>query len=35
VLHDGKVLESGTHTALMNANGLYADLNTLQSDGYA
>ncbi|MEV4891714.1 ABC transporter ATP-binding protein, partial [Nonomuraea sp. NPDC055795] len=34
VLDHGKVVEAGTHAALMSLNGLYADLYTLQSSAY-
>ena len=31
VLQDGEVIEQGTHSELMKAEGLYADLFNLQS----
>ncbi|MBB5076794.1 ABC transporter ATP-binding protein [Nonomuraea endophytica] len=34
VLDHGKVVEAGTHAALMSLDGLYADLYTLQSSAY-
>lgn len=34
VLADGKVVESGTHNALMEQNGLYAELFSLQASAY-
>ena len=34
VLADGEVVESGTHSALMGQNGLYAELFTLQAAAY-
>jgi ATP-binding cassette subfamily B protein len=34
VLQEGKILESGTHQELMNNNQLYAQLFTLQAEGY-
>ncbi|NUT37730.1 MAG: ABC transporter ATP-binding protein [Hamadaea sp.] len=34
VLHDGRLVEEGTHDALMAAGGRYAELFTLQSAGY-
>lgn len=34
VLESGVVVEAGTHDALMAAGGRYAELFTLQSDGY-
>jgi ATP-binding cassette subfamily B protein len=34
VLERGRVSESGTHTDLMTANGLYAELFTLQASAY-
>ena len=34
VLKDGKVLEIGTHEQLMQNNSLYAELFTLQAQGY-
>lgn len=34
VLEGGKVLELGTHDQLMAENGLYAELFTLQAEGY-
>ena len=34
VLHGGTVAEDGTHDQLLKANGLYAELFTLQAQGY-
>lgn len=34
VLHNGKILELGTHEELLNNNGLYAELFELQAEGY-
>lgn len=34
VIHDGRVLESGTHDALVAARGRYAELFELQAAGY-
>jgi ATP-binding cassette subfamily B protein len=34
VLHEGRVVEHGSHDALMAADGLYADLFTLQARAY-
>lgn len=34
VLHRGKIVESGTHQALMGSDGLYAHLFKLQARGY-
>ncbi|WP_433342654.1 ABC transporter ATP-binding protein [Micromonospora sp. CA-111912] len=34
VLHDGRLWEMGSHDALMSANGLYADLFTVQASAY-
>jgi ATP-binding cassette subfamily B protein len=34
VLEDGHILEEGTHTSLLEANGRYARLFTLQAEGY-
>lgn len=34
VLDHGRVIEQGTHDALMSLNGLYADLYTLQASAY-
>ncbi|SEF57356.1 ABC transporter ATP-binding protein [Flavobacterium urumqiense] len=34
VLQEGKILESGTHNELMENNKLYAQLFTLQAEGY-
>ena len=34
VLDGGKVVEAGTHAALLAAGGLYADLFDLQAAGY-
>ncbi len=34
VLGEGRVVEEGTHTALMERGGRYAELFTLQADGY-
>lgn len=34
VLENGKILESGTHEELMKNNKLYAELFTLQAEGY-
>jgi ABC-type multidrug transport system fused ATPase/permease subunit len=34
VLHDGRVVEEGTHDELMSAGGLYAELFTLQARAY-
>ena len=34
VLHQGALVESGNHGQLMAAEGLYADLFTLQASGY-
>ena len=35
VMDDGRLVESGTHDALLAANGRYADLYNIQSDAYA
>jgi ATP-binding cassette subfamily B protein len=34
VIHDGKVLESGTHDELVQKRGRYAELFELQAAGY-
>jgi ATP-binding cassette subfamily B protein len=34
VLGDGKVLEEGTHDALVTRGGLYAELFEMQAQGY-
>jgi ATP-binding cassette subfamily B protein len=34
VLKEGRVVEEGTHDALLAQNGLYAELFTLQAEGY-
>ena len=34
VLKQGNVIEDGTHTELLDANGLYAELFALQAEGY-
>ena len=34
VLNQGKVVEEGTHAQLLERNGLYADLFSLQAEGY-
>ena len=34
VLHDGRVVESGTHEALMAVEGTYAELFSLQAIPY-
>ena len=34
VLHDGRVIEDGTHAALVAAGGQYAELFALQAEGY-
>ena len=34
VIHDGRVLESGTHAELVAARGRYAELFELQAEGY-
>lgn len=34
VLKDGKILEQGSHEALLEENGLYAELFSLQAKGY-
>ncbi|MEV4892453.1 ABC transporter ATP-binding protein, partial [Nonomuraea sp. NPDC055795] len=34
VLHHGRVVEEGTHGHLMALDGRYAELFTLQADGY-
>jgi ABC-type multidrug transport system fused ATPase/permease subunit len=34
VIDDGKVIELGTHTELVKANGRYAHLFELQAAGY-
>jgi ATP-binding cassette subfamily B protein len=34
VLQEGKILESGTHNELMENKKLYAQLFTLQAEGY-
>jgi ATP-binding cassette subfamily B protein len=34
VLNSGRIVESGTHDELLAAKGLYADLFTLQAEGY-
>ena len=33
VMADGKIVESGTHQGLLQNNGVYANLQHLQSDG--
>jgi ATP-binding cassette subfamily B protein len=35
VMHDGRLVEQGTHTELIAAAGRYAELFTLQAAGYA
>jgi ATP-binding cassette subfamily B protein len=34
VLKDGSVVEEGTHDELVRGNGLYAELFTMQAEGY-
>ncbi|MCO6485133.1 MAG: ABC transporter ATP-binding protein, partial [Saprospiraceae bacterium] len=34
VLHQGRILEQGTHAQLLAADGLYAELFNLQARGY-
>ncbi|HEY2829734.1 MAG TPA: ABC transporter ATP-binding protein, partial [Thermoanaerobaculia bacterium] len=34
VLKEGSVVEEGTHDALLARNGLYAELFSLQAEGY-
>jgi ATP-binding cassette, subfamily B, bacterial len=34
VMHDGVVVEAGSHDELMKADGLYAELFTLQARAY-
>jgi ATP-binding cassette subfamily B protein len=34
VLEDGKVIEDGTHDDLLTLSGRYAELFTLQAEGY-
>jgi ABC-type multidrug transport system fused ATPase/permease subunit len=34
VLNEGKIVEEGTHAHLLELNGLYADLFSLQAEGY-
>jgi ATP-binding cassette subfamily B protein len=34
VLHEGRVVESGTHDELMRLGGRYAELFTLQASAY-
>jgi ATP-binding cassette, subfamily B, bacterial len=34
VLHEGRVVESGSHDQLMGQSGRYADLFTLQASAY-
>jgi len=34
VLHEGRLIEDGTHTDLMALNGHYAELYRLQAAGY-
>lgn len=34
VMHDGKILEEGSHEQLMETKGLYSDLFSLQAKGY-
>ncbi len=34
VIADGRIVEHGTHTALQQLGGLYAELYTLQASAY-
>jgi ATP-binding cassette subfamily B protein len=34
VLHNGTVIEDGTHDELVRRHGLYAELFALQAEGY-
>ena len=34
VLHEGEVVEEGTHESLMSAEGLYAEMFSLQAAAY-